>query len=264
MPEVVKRPSKPNTFVQVSVAVISGMAAMYCVQNFKGMSQLEKAMVPRDLPGLEGAPKPKLIEPVPAYAPGARESAPPRVPVQDSMMIKPEPGLGGEDPGVLAAGWDDPEKPQAPAAKKKAAAVEAPPAPKPVPKIGLKDARFSGRHQTTSFGSSFRHPELSAKTYEKPKPKEQAPPPDEAEEPAAKPVPKTKVRVLSDTPIQESQVVRPPEFDPQAIPPTPFWTTERRYKVGVSGLIAIVGAAYFLYASGVLATFGARRPGEEE
>lgn len=254
MPETIKRPKKPNTFIQVSVAVVSGMAAMYCVQNFSGASQLEKAIVPRNLPGFKAAPEPKLVEPVKPYAP-AEPPAPVRVPVQDSMLIKPEPGLSGEDAGVLAAGWDDPEKLQAPSRKKKTAPA-AKPEPKPVPKIGLKEARFSGRHQV-SYDSGFQRVELTAKVYTKPRPMT---PPPEDEAPAPKPAAKTQVRLLSTTPIPEFEVVRPPTFDPAALPPKPFWTTERRYKVGISGLITIAGVAYFLNASGVLASFGARRP----
>ncbi len=224
-PQTIPRRRPQNVFLRVTAAVLSGAAAMLCIESYKGAPDWDRTAatieqaVSAHLAALDkrllAPPAPK---PVPAPAAAAPRLAPPKLPPRDespaptSMLVEPEPG--GLPQGMLHAASDEPGTSEG----------EGPAAPE-------------GR---------TRWPRLnSGGLGDRP-----APFP-----PAAKPVRPAKVkttpRLLEKKVLTAADMPGPALINPEAPPEKPFWTDERVARVWISGLLAVAGLLYTVLASGV-------------
>jgi hypothetical protein len=269
MVEVVRRPRKPNLLVQVTVAVVSGAAAMYCIQNIQPLATTKEASTARSETPPPPSPPPPKAEPVSAPAEGPtpdpdiasnRVAAAP--PAANSMMIVPEPG--GASGGVVAIGEDAPVQAAPPAPPRD-------PAPKPdeeelpkkAPTPHLTKSALQSRY-VPSIGSGFESSSLTAPQFAqapKPKPKS-APAP--VEKPKEAPHFIVAPKSLNDKPIQQEDVFVPSLLHPEIVPERPFWDNDRKRKAALTGLIAITGFFYLLFVMGVFNSFLAKPKYEEE
>ncbi|MFI5345037.1 MAG: hypothetical protein ACHQ51_01565 [Elusimicrobiota bacterium] len=267
MPELNPRPNKPNLFVQVSVAVISGAAVMYVVQNFSDAPVVQRFLFTKAAPQAAAkAPEPEkhsLPErPVPTAEDlqdiNAVKGDLPK-PAASSMMVVPEPG--GREAGILGVGDDEsmlePEKPQEPGEPER-------PKPKTLSATGAPVVRLSetenrevigGMKVGKGFGSSGMHLHQFAQ-------KEAAPPPVVR---TVKPKPRTRhyTRVFEKTPIPRKDLFMPGMLDPDAPPEKVFWDESRKRNVILAGLVALCGVFYLLFGTGAFGV-GKRRAGDFE
>lgn len=258
MVELNPRPYKPNLFVQVSVAVISGAAAMYCIQN------LRLAPAPRAPEARESAAKapPPSSEPPPALpdssiAPARFKAA---APTARSMMVVPEPG--GAEEGILSVGADEPAAERrggdSRTAPKKKKSPEAP-VRKEIPAVHLRRASFHSPYAGPAVGRGFESAPLAPHLFPK---KEEAAPAEEeqAAPPPVKTPPRLIVapRILSVKPIPQKDIFVPSLLHPEIVPEKPFWNDERKYKALLSGLVALFGVLYLLSALGFFNAFIAK------
>jgi len=258
MVELNPKPYKPNLFVQVSVAVISGAAAMYCIQNVRlapapsAPAARESAAKPPPLPG----------EPPPALPDSSIEPARFKIaaPTARSMMIAPEPGGAGE--GIVSVGADEPAAARSegdlrPAVKKKkplAASTR-----KDIPAVHLRRASFHGPYAGPAVGHGFESSQLAPRLF----PKKETTAPPEPEEVSPEPVktpPRLLVapRILSVKPIPQKDIFVPSLLHPEIVTERPFWNDERKYKALLSGLVSLFGVLYLLSALGFFNAFIAK------
>lgn len=261
MVEVNPRPRKQPLFVQVSVAVVSGAAAMSFIQTV--------------LPGSPSAPPPRAAAPaVRAEPQRPSETAPAAVrepsasqadddssrfrsapPAAVSMMVVPEDG--GANAGIVAIGDDAPPSP--------AAAAAAPAAEKAAPekkssvihlqKSGLR-SRYSG-----GVGHEFQAPALAPHVFAKKEAPKEAPPPAP---PKSAPHYITAPKALSERGVPQKDVFVPSVIHPEDVPDEPFWTYERKRKAVVAGLIALSGLIYFLVVLGFFNSIVAKPRDDDE
>jgi hypothetical protein len=235
MPEIIRRrgTSRGARLFQVLVAVLAGMASMYCLQNLK---LAREYAVSRPKPAVKAEPEPeapRLSAPEPS--PRAQVKLP-----ASNMMVKPEPG--GVKMGVQAVFGE-----QAPPEARKALVNR---------REGWREVRLQSRPMTskygpqgvTSEGSGFKpieHRVLAA-------PKRDA---AEREIEGA-----TRLETVEKTDKPAENLVAS-ILDPEAVVDKPFWTEDRAMRVGGSALIALAGFAYLLSAGGV---FALRKPERSE
>ncbi|MDD5303883.1 MAG: hypothetical protein PHS14_12355 [Elusimicrobia bacterium] len=232
MPEIVPRRgvSRGARLFQVLVAVLAGMASMYCLQNF---AAAQKYIAARPQPAVKAAaPEPE----------SPRLSAPERVPraavnlPKSNMMVKPEPG--GVKMGVQAVFGEE-----APPEARKAMVNR---------REGWREVKLQSRPMTSKYGSQGVSSEGSGfkpiehKVLAKPK-REVA---DKEIEGA------TGFQTVKKTDKAAENLVAS-ALDPEIVVEKPFWTEDRALRVGGSALIALAGFAYLLSAGGV---FAMRKP----
>jgi hypothetical protein len=256
--EVVRRPHKPNLFVQVSVAVISGAAAMYCIQNLRFVPEPSKAgpAVPPAPIEPKAAPAPEPAEPPPAQPDPSIE--PPRFKTEvlapRSMMVVPE--KDGADSGIVSVGSDEP----VPAAREAAAPppkkAESAPASKAEPIIHLQR---SGLHSPYS-GQTIGHGFESAALQPRPFAKKEAPKPVEEEAPVKAAPPRLigAPRIINPAQIPQKDIFVPSLLHPEVVPDPPFWDRELERKAILAGLVALAGIGYLLVGMGFLSTLVGR------
>jgi hypothetical protein len=260
MVELNPRPEKPNLFLQVSIAVISGAAAMYFISNFSAAPLPKILLQPQAAaaPETKVAQPPRPAEPAPPAAePSDAEPAryKPAPPPESAMLIKPEPG--GAEPGMVSVfGEDAPEQSATQAAKKEAQAASA---AKPVPGVRLEHRAMRTSYASQAIGHDFDAPRLAAKIYAKPvKEKEK-----EKETPKAKPQTKSYPIFFDKKPIPQKDIFVPSLLHPEIVPEQPFWDYERIRKAVISGIITVSGIVYLLFAMGVI-SIGKRRVENDE
>jgi hypothetical protein len=261
MPELNPRPHRPNLFVQVSVAVMSGAAVMYIVQNFSAAPAKDAAASVAKAAEPAKAAQPQ--RPVPTAEDlqdlnAVRMTQP--APAESSMMVIPE--SGGREAGILGVGEDEsmlePEKPQEPGEPARPRAKAESPAGAPIVHLGeASDRRVIGGIKVgNGFGGSKLHLHEFAR--------KEAPPP---EAPKAKPKPKPQARhytmVFEKTPIPRKDLYVPGMLNPDIVPEKVFWDETRKRNVILAGLLAGFGVIYLCFATGVFGV-GKRREGDFE
>lgn len=238
MPELNPRrvPETKTRFAQVAAAVLSGMAAMFILQNAVEFRRVAAAPPPPPAAAEPAAPEPVL--PVPE---GVKRQA---GPVPSSMMLKPEVGMS--DTNATVVGVSGEEAPP----KFEYAPPKAPDAPKPKKKemphlesrtmeskFASSAARLDGR-----FTQLRRRPE-KVEAYVPPKP-EPAPPP--------KPRPAGAVAVAiierASTTLED---LKPAVVATMAPPEVVFWTKARKINIGLAVVLLVGGVIYLIWASGV-------------
>ena len=235
MPELIRRRgvSRGGRLFQVLVAVLAGMASMYCLQNYV---EARKFLAARSRP----APKAEHRDDRPALsAPAPSPRAAANLP-KSNMMVKPEPG--GVRMGVQAV-FGEQAPPEA-----RAAQVNR--------REGWREVRLQSRTMTskyapsgvTSDGSGFKAIEHRVLA----KPKRDVP---QKEIDGA-----TRMEALEKSEKVPENLVAS-QLDPENIVETPFWTEERALRVGGSGMVALAGFIYLLSAAGV---FALRKPERNE
>lgn len=232
MPEIIPRRgvSRGARLFQVLVAVLAGMASMYCLQNLKLAREFSAA---RPKPAVQAAaPEPEAPSP-PAPEPSRRAKM--DLP-KSNMLVKPEPG--GVKMGVQAVFGE-----QAPPAARAALISR---------REGWREVKLQSRPMTTKYGAQGISSEGSGF-----KPIEHrvlaAPKRDAAirEIEGA-----TKLAAVEKSAKAPENLVAS-LLDPEAVVEKPFWTEDRAMRVGGSALIAVAGFAYLLSAGGV---FAMRKP----
>jgi len=272
MPELNPRPHKPNLFVQVSVAVISGAAVMYIVQNFSDAPVVQRYLFTKDATKVVAkAAEPEKASPPPQRPAPTTEDlqdinavrAQLPAPAPSSMMVVPEPGGRGD--GILAVDGDEsmlepeksdkagePDQPERPKAKTLSATGA------PVLHLGEPTDRrvIGGMKVGTGFGSKALHVHEFAK--------KEAPAPV-APKPKEKPKPQTKhyAMLFEKTPIPRKDLYVPGLLNPDVVPEKEFWDEKRKRNVVLAGLIALFGIFYLLFATGAFGV-GKRREGDLE
>ncbi len=105
MPELNPRrvASTRGRFAQVTAAVLAGMAAMFCLQNFVEFRR--EAALPPPPPAVQTAP----AEPEHVLAPPAPAAPAPKL-AASSMMLKPEPGIASGGTVLGVSGEEAPPK----------------------------------------------------------------------------------------------------------------------------------------------------------
>jgi hypothetical protein len=171
------------------------------------------------------------------------------------MMIVPE--TGGATGGVVQIGGDElPAKPAAApqAAATKAAVLEK----KEASEFHLQRSNLRPSIAGVSVGRGFDSPRMNARVYAKAK-KEAAPPAQKTREARPELPTITRARDLS-TPLPQKDIFVPSLLDPEVVPEHPFWDAERERRVMTSGLVAVAGIIYLLFAMGVFnSMFGSAR-----
>lgn len=242
MVEIVRKRTQAQAFTQILVAVISGAAAMYCLQNFKSEAPAPEAV---QAPAPAAAVPPALPE---SRLPAPEPSARPAVPKGESaMLVVAEPG--GAPPGMLHAAGDDPLTGPAPASPKSGAV-----------RIPTRSVFASPRLRTGGVKPTFGADGVSAEGIGQRfvplarKPGEKGLQAGAAADfaPAGPP----KKVVFAPQPIaKDSRPDLTPAgslIDPSAPAPKPFWSEDRVLRVGLSGVLALVGIFYMIFQSGLL------------
>jgi hypothetical protein len=244
-------PRKTNLFVQVSVAVVSGVAATVFIQNFIAAPRLPApAPVKTEAPS-EAKPEPA---PEPAAPPADNEvdKAIPHPPVADAMMVVPE--TGGAAPGIVSLYGEEPASPRE-AAAPPAAVKPAPrtaPAKKAIPAIHLEHSGTRSVYSGPAVGHAFSS-DLKPLTFAKiaaPAPK--APAPEAAKAPPPAPPLKFYPILLDKKAIPRKDLFVPSLLHPEIVPEVPFWTDERKRKAVISGLITVAGILYLMLGAGII------------
>lgn len=239
MPELNPRRVAPTKarFAQVSAAVLSGMAAMFILQNAVEFRR-EAA---RPAPPPPAAVEPAAPEPVLAVPAGVKRQA---GPVPSSMLLKPEEGMS--ETGATVVGVSGEEAPP----KFEYKEPKAPDAPKPKKKQAphLETRTMESRFASSAARMDGRFTQLRRKAekyeeYVPPKPEPAAPP---------KPRPAGVVAVAvieraSDT----LENLQPAVIATLAPPEVVFWTKARKINIGLAVFLLVGGVLYLIWASGV-------------
>jgi hypothetical protein len=251
MVEVIRRPHKPNLFVQVSVAVISGAAAMYCIQNLKVSSApAPGARVPA--PVETKAPEPQPVDPPPALPDPTIEPARFKIdaPAPRSMMVVAEEG--GADKGIVGVGSDEPipaASDGGPAPKKAKSAARA---AKGAPAIHLQQSGLRSPYSGQTIGHGFAAPPMQPKLFAK---KEAPQSPEEAAPVKARPAALISgPRIINQKQIPQKDIFVPSLLHPELVPDQPFWDPDLKRKTLLAGLIAAAGLGYLLLGMGFFAS----------
>lgn len=224
MTETIPRRRPVNVWLQTTVAVLSGAAAMYCLQNLRGAPSAPPPL-PAAAPGLGPAEKPGPVEEKAVTTPPPRLKGSKALP-EKAMLVKPEPG--GAPEGMVRAFYDDGVQVKGVSPYREMEAEKLP------PRLVAK---------ATVVGHGFSRLDFKPMTFAR-----KTPPPK-----AKAPVPvKFYPQMLDKKPLTDKDLVRPSPLHPEDLPEKPFWTEERIFKVVASGLFAIVGFGYCLKASGLL------------
>lgn len=226
MPEIIPRRavSRGARLFQVLVAVLAGMASLYCLQNLKDARV--HAAARGAAPAAPAQAERVIAAPAPS-APTPRPDLP-----KSNMMIKPE--AGGVRMGVTAVfGEEAPPEARREEIKRRENWREVKLKSRPM------DSKFA---RVSSEGSGFKaieHRVLAEPVKD----------PAARDESAGATILRTVEK--DDAPPAENLVASP--LTPELVVEKPFWTEERAFRVGGSALIAIAGFLYLLSAGGVLA-----------
>ncbi|MDO8757304.1 MAG: hypothetical protein Q7J64_04785 [Elusimicrobiota bacterium] len=251
MPELVPRrkASTKARFAQVAAAVLSGMAAMFCLQNvieFRREAALNAAPARVSAPSEPSAPEPDIALPQ-----GVKRQA---GPVPSSMLLKPEPGMAASPATVVGVSGEEappkfeaPEAPPPPVAKKKK---------KELPRLETRDmeSKFASRavRNDGRFSEIKRHREVE--NYEPPA---FAPAPEKRAAPIEG---STGIKLLERE--SEPEHLKPAPIAQITVPERVFWTKERKLSVGIAIALFVFGIIYLIYASGIRNDAPAREEGE--
>lgn len=255
MVEVIPRPHKPNLFVQVSVAVISGAAAMYCIQNLK-VSSVAPALAARDSAPVETkVPEPQSVEPPPALPDPTIEPARFKVdvPAPSSMMVVAEDG--GADKGIVAVGSDEPVRAArdggtTPPLKKAKPAAPA----KWTPAVHLQHSGLHSPYSGETIGHGFEALPMQFKPFAK---KEAPQVPEEAAPVPVKAPPAAFIsgpRIINEKQIPQKDIFVPSLLHPELVRDKSFWDPDLKRKTLLAGLIAAAGLGYLLLGMGFFAS----------
>ncbi len=229
MPEIIRRrgTSRGTRLFQVLIAVLAGMASMYCLQNLVAAQKFSAAP---SKPAVKSSP----LQPERPLTP---PQAPPRTQIgrtQSHMMVKSE--AGGAKMGVQAVFGE-----QAPPEARKALSTAR------WREVKLQSRPMNSKYGSqgvTSEGSGFKpieHTVLAAPKRDVIDKENDGARRLAAVEKSAKP----------------SENLVASMLDPEVILEKPFWTPVRQARVGGSALIAVAGFFYLLSADGV---FAQRKP----
>ena len=236
MPELNPRRVPPTKarFAQVTAAVLSGMAAMFCIQNvIEFRREAARPAAPAAAASPEPAPPPPDID-LPA---GVRRQA---GPAPSSMMLKPEPGLSAAPVSVVGvSGEEAPPK-------------YTPPAAPPPPKAKKKEMpRLQDRTMESPFASNAVRNDGRFSRIKRMAPKEEPP---EAPAPAApppEPVAGASAMAVIERPGEEPEHLKPAPIAQITVPEVVFWTKERKLQVGAALVVMVLGVLYLVYATGI-------------
>lgn len=251
MPELVPRKvtSKKARFAQVAAAVLSGMAAMFCLQNvieFRREAALVAAPPPAAAPAEPSAPEPNTALPE-----GVKRQA---GPAPSSMMLKAEPGLAASEATVVGVSGEEAppafetaQAPPAAGAKKKK---------KEMPRLETRDmeSKFASRAVRNDGRFSEIKRRREAPTHEAPV---FAPAPEKKTEP---PRGSTGIKLLERA--SEPEHLKPAPIAQITVPEKVFWTKERKFSVGGAIALFFFGIIYLIYASGIRNDAPAREEGQ--
>lgn len=236
MPELNPRRVAPTKarFAQVAAAVLSGMAAMYCLQNvieFRRGAALSAAPPPAAAPAVPETPEPDIALPE-----GVKRQA---GPVPSSMMLKPEPGLSAGGAGVVGvSGEEAPPR------------FEAPPPPPPAAAKKKEMPHLQDRTMESPFASRAVRNDGRFAAIKRRKAEEKAAPAAAPDAPAPKPVAgSTGIKLLERDAAPEH--LQPAPIAQLTVPERVFWTKERKLNVGIALTLFVFGLVYLAYASGV-------------
>ncbi len=240
MPELNPRRVAPRKarFAQVAAAVLSGMAAMFCLQNvieFRREAALVVAPPPVAAPA-----EPQLPEPDIALPAGVRRQA---GPVPSSMLLKSEPGLNKSEATVLGvSGEEAPPK------------FETPEAPPPsLAKVKKKEMpHLETREMESRFASRAVRSDGRFSEIKRRKAIEKYEAPDFTPAAAKKIAPlqgSTGIKILERK--NEPENLQPALIAQITVPDRVFWTKERKFNVGLAIALLVFGVAYLIYASGI-------------
>jgi hypothetical protein len=245
MVETIPRRTKLSLFPQVAIAVLSGAAAMYCIQNISAPRPAGGAApaAPRPQPAPAQAPVP--VSPDASlnlpHMPDLNAPPPPQ-----SMMVLPEPdGSAKETPAASA-----PEAEGRSASGAEAAGETAPPRPGPefVPVAGI--------------GMQFNRVQFHKPAWKRQSPAAARPRPAPSAATASPGRPASPdTRQIESVPVLFAKPPLPDIAPPNILPSPPepvFWTDERCLKVIASGLIALIGAYYVFFTSGLFSALSGR------
>ena len=226
MPEIIPRrgASRLGRLFQVLVAVLAGMASLYCLQNVKAarVHAAARAAASSAAEPTERA----LAAPLPS-SPAPRPDLP-----KSNMMIKPE--SGGVRMGVTAVfGEEAPPEARREEIKRRANWREVKLKSRPM------DSQFA---RVSSEGSGFRS--IEHRVLAEP-----------VKDPAARDesAGATILRTVDKEKELPAENLVASSLTPEIVIDKPFWTEERAMRVGGSALIAVAGFLYLLSAGGVLA-----------
>ena len=250
MVELNPRPRRLNLFVQVTVAVISGAAAMYFIQTVQPGALLGKySSIQSKAPPLtahSAAPPAAASAPDPDVESNRFKAAPPAA---VSMLLVPEPG--GAEADIVSVG-DDASGPAERGVQPRVGArnLEPETSGKGTPIVHLKPSAFHGRSAQVG-GHGFEESALTAPQFTNERKSVSEP------EAPSRTAPRfiTYPRNLSDKPIPQKDLIVPSILHPETAPEKPFWDFERKSKAAFAGLIAVSGLAYLLLMLGSGAAF---------
>jgi hypothetical protein len=244
-------PRKTNLFVQVSVAVISGVAATFFIQNFISTPALERTAPPKIQPASEARAPESQRHPDASDAGTEVDKNIPHPPAADSMMVVPE--TGGAAPGMISIYGEEPAaQAAAPSAAEKAAPNKALAGKKTMPAIHLEHPGSRSVYSGPVVGHAFES-DLKPHSFAR----KEAPLPEVTAKKAAKAqaaaVPLKFYPVLIDKKaIPRKDLFVPSLLHPEIVPETTFWNYERKRKGLISGLITVMGILYLLFAMGII------------
>lgn len=260
------RSRQGSPLLRLLVAVLSGVASAFVIQQMsapeavktarktlKAAQELvDKVSPPPDVPvplpqeplTLEGKPLATGTE----LPPGTK--TPDLKPNPSSMLVKPEPG--GAPEGVLRHYSDDPV-----GKTRTDELLRYDQTRKPDFERSRKDIRLKERSMRSDFarvdsqgvGRGFNRVEFQGLGFKRPEDPPEAPRPKEV-------VPEAKkgIKLLEKPPMDESQILVASAKDPQDFQPKPYWSQERKARVGAAGMVALVGFFWVFFGSGA---FGA-------
>jgi len=240
MPELNPRRVAPTKarFAQVSAAVLSGMAAMFCLQNVIEFRR-EAALIAAP-PSIAAPAEPQLPEPDIALPAGVRRQA---GPAPSSMLIKSEPGLHKSESTVLGVSGEE--------APPKFEALEV--RPPSVAKVNKKEMpHLETRDMESKFASRAVRNDGRFSEIKRRKAIEKYEAPDFSPAAAKKAAPlqgSTGIKILERK--AEPENLQPAPISQITVPDPVFWTKERKFSVGLAIALLVFGVAYLIYASGI-------------
>lgn len=239
MPELNPRrvASTRGRFAQVAAAVLAGMAAMFCLQNFVEFRREAALPPPPPAPVAQTAPaEPEHVLAAPDPGPPAPKLA------ASSMMLKPEPGIA---PGGTVLGVSGEEAP--PKFKEYAA-----PPPKAVAKKKKTAPHLTEREMESRFASRAvrqdgRFSEIKHRAAKEAEVEEAAP---VVEAPEVKPEGKSAIGLIEKA-AAAPENLQPAPIAQLTVPEREFWTRERKFHIAVAVGVMIFGLLYLVYATGI-------------
>lgn len=240
MPELNPRRVAParQRFAQVTAAVLSGMAAMFCLQNYIEFRRMVAAppatVVTAPAPTPTSAEQERRLPPPDAVAP------PPRL-VESNIMLQPEPDMvkGGTVRGV--AGEEAPPK------FKEYVPEELKTPGKKTVVPHLQTRNMESRFASGAVRQDGRFSAIKQRVHE------DAPPePVVAKKDAPAPIPRgaSGITLIEKAP-SPAENLQPAPIAQLSVQEREFWTRERQFHLAVAVAVMMLGVLYTIYATGI-------------